>query len=92
MPSGFVLSEFKLFFYIAAEIRDFYAFLLHRISVTNGYATVCFGIEIVCYAERRSDLVLPAVSLADRTRFIKIGGEVFCKFVVNLNSLVAEFL
>ena len=85
-------SEFQLFFDIGNEVVCLYANLLHGIAVTDCYAAVVFGIEIVCDAERRADFVLAAIALADRACLILINREVLCEIIVNLHSLIAELL
>ena len=85
-------SEFEFLFDIFAEVCNLYALLLHGVSVTDCDATVIFRVKVICYAERRSDFVFSAVSLADRSRFIKVGREIFCELIVDFNSLIAELL
>ena len=68
------------------------SYLLHGISLTNGYAAVVFGFKVVGYAERSSDFVLAAISLTDRACFIKLNGKFLCKLVVKLKRLFGELL
>ena len=41
--------------------------LLHRIAVANRNAAVIFAVKIIGQAERRTDFILTAVTLSNRT-------------------------
>lgn len=58
-------SELNFFGKEVSNLIDRYSFLLHCITVTNSYAAIVFGIEIVGDAVRSSYLILAAVTFAD---------------------------
>ena len=60
-----LMSEIDLGSDICVELIDGETYLLHGVSVTYRDLTVGFGVEVIGYAERSSDLVLAAISLAD---------------------------
>ena len=64
---GVISLEFNLFSDVSVQLSDRNANLLHRVAVANRYAAVFLRIEVVSDAERGADLVLAAVTLADRT-------------------------
>ena len=57
-------------------ICDRHSFLLHRVTLTDCYATVLNTVEVVCDAEGSTDLVLSSVSLADSACIVIINAEV----------------
>src|SRR5450631_4590383 len=52
-----------------------YPFLLHIVTVTDGYGTVFFGLVIDRHAERGTDGVHTPVSLTDRVFFLVEAAE-----------------
>ena len=56
------MSEIDLGSDICVELIDGETYLLHGVSVTYRDLTVGFGVEVIGYAERSSDLVLAAIS------------------------------
>ena len=84
--------EFHFLFDISGEVFDLDTLLLHCISVTNGNAAVLDGVKVISYAERSTDLVLSSVTLADRACFVVVNAELLSEHIVNLASLLCEFL
>ena len=68
-------SELDLLCDISSNFLNLDALLLHRITVTNGYAAVLLGFKVHGNADRRTDLVLTAVALTDRACIVKINRE-----------------
>ena len=70
-----ILLEVALLSDIALELADGDADLLHGVTVTDGDAVVsrgilvAHGLEVHSDAQRRTDLILTAVTLADRRPF-----------------------
>ena len=87
-----VILEFESFVDVRLNLCHGNSYLLHGISVTNGYAAVVFGIEVVGNAEGSTDLVLAAISLTDRAGLVEVNGEFLSKLVVKLERLVGELL
>ena len=94
LPNGNALCflEFDFFCNVIFNFRQGDTNLLHSISVTNGYATVIFGIKVVGDAEGSTDFVLTAISLTDRACLVKLDIELLRKLVVKLESFVGELL
>ena len=84
--------EFKLLADVGLNLCHRNSYLLHGISVTNGYAAVTLGVEVVGDAEGSTDLVLAAVSLTDRAGLVEVDGEFLSKLVVKLERLVGKLL
>ena len=82
--------KFHSLFDIGNEILDLDSFLFHRIAVTDGYAAVVCGFEVVGNAEGSADFVLAAVTLTDGAGFVVVNHEVLCEHIVDLPSLFAE--
>ena len=87
-----MVLKLKLCRNVLLNLGDRKTNLLHRISVTNGNASVVLGIEVVGDAEGSTDLILTAISLTDRAGLIKLAGELLSKLVVKLESLLGELL
>ena len=49
----------------SVKILDLDSLLLHCVAMTDGHATICERIVVNCNAERCSDCILTAISLAD---------------------------
>ena len=77
---------------ICLHFRNGNTHLLHRISVTNGYAAVVLGVKVVGDAEGSTDLVLTAISLTDRAGLVKLAVELLRKLIEEIESLVRELL
>lgn len=82
--ASFKRLEFKFALDIGDRLVDGNADLLHRVAIAYGDGIVLCRLEIDGYAERRADLVLAAVSLADRPREVVRCGEVLSDLRVNL--------
>ena len=85
-------SELDLLCDISSNFLNPDALLLHRITVTNGYAAILLGLEIDGYAVRRTDLVLTAVALTDRACIVKINRELLSQLLPDRHSLVGQLL
>ena len=83
-------SECHFFLKVAYKFINRHSYLLHRVTVTDGYAAVVFGIEVVGDAVRSADFVLAAITLADGACVIKVDHKVLCKLVVHFKRLLAE--
>ena len=59
------ISIGKLFCKVVVEFVYSHSYLAHSVSVTDGDGVVLESVEVDGYAERRSYLVLTAVSFAD---------------------------
>ena len=68
------------------------AFLFHRVAVADSDHLVFDRLEVVCYAVRRSYLVLTAVALTYRTGFVVIDHEFLCEHVVDFTRAFAKLL
>ena len=88
----FIFLPFKLLFKICFEIFDFHSLLLHRIAVTYCHCAVFFGIEIIGYAERCTNLVLTAVSLTDVASVVKLAIVIFAQLCVDLLRAFVQLL
>ena len=86
------ILELNFFSDVCLNLCKGNSYLLHGISVTNGYAAVVLGIKIVGNAEGCTDLVLTAVSLADRACLVKLNGELLSKIIVKFKSLLGKLL
>ena len=65
------ILESKFISKISIQLVNLNTNLLHGITVTNSYHTICLGIEIVGYAERSTDLVLSSVTFTDVSTIIE---------------------
>lgn len=77
---------------IRLERVDRHALLRHRIAVADRHTAVLRTVEIVRDTERRADLILTAVALADGTGLVKIDHKALRKAVVNLERRAGELL
>ena len=66
------LLEFNHLFNDASQIFDLYSLLSHVITVSDGYAAIILRVKVYCNANRRSDGILSAVSLANASSLIVI--------------------
>ena len=64
-------SECKFICEVSIQLINLNTNLLHGITVTDSYHSVSFGIEIVGYAERSTDLVLSSVTFTDVSTIIE---------------------
>ena len=71
-----ILSECISVLDVLLYICDRHSFLLHRVTLTDCYATVLNAVEVVCDAEGSTDLVLSSVSLADSACIVIVNAEV----------------
>ena len=71
-----ILSERNSVLDVLLYICDRHSFLLHRVTLTDRYATVLNTVEVVCDAEWSTDLVLSSVSLTDSACIVIINAEV----------------
>ena len=83
-------SKLDLFRDVCVELVDPDALLLHGVAVADGHAAVVCGIKVVGDAERRADLVLTAVALADGAGLVKVGHKVLAQHVGDLACLCAQ--
>ena len=82
------MSEIDLGSDICVELIDGETYLLHGVSVTYRDLTVGFGVEVIGYAERSSDLVLAAISLADGAGVVEIDAVLFTESLADFPRLV----
>ncbi len=95
-PSG-VFLYFKflkrdLAFNISLKLAYGNSYLLHGISVTNGYATVGLGVKVVGNAKRSTDLVLTAVSLTDGACLVVVNVKILAEVVKYLLCALGKLL
>lgn len=64
-----------------AELRDRNPLLLHRVAVANSHSAVCERVVIDCDAERSTDGILTAISLADRVLLFVLAVEIELEIV-----------
>ncbi len=81
-----------------SSARQWDTHLLHGVPVANRDAIVrrgvlvAHGLEVHSDAQRRADLVFPAVALADGTGVVKVHHEVLAQLPIDLLGLGAELL
>ena len=85
-----VFSEFYFLCDIVVELVDRNSFLLHCIAVTDGHAAVLSAVEVIGDAERSTDLVLTAVTLADGACVVIFDHEIPGKLLKDLFSLFVK--
>ena len=86
------LSEVKLTVEPGFQLADRHPDLLHAVPVTDRDGLVRLGIEIVCDAERRSDLILSSVTLSDRSTVIKLAVVLLCQLITKLHRRFGKLL
>lgn len=82
-PILIVRLEFDGLFDVIAELVDGNANLFHGVALTNGNAVIFFGVEVVCDAKGRTDLIFTTVPFADRTGLVEIDHEFFGELLMN---------
>ena len=92
VSAKYFILEIKLLFEVRLKLCDGEADLLHGITLTDSYAAVLNGVEVVCNAEGSTDLVLSAVTLTDRACLVEVNAEVLCKLCIYLFSALGELL
>lgn len=84
--------EIDLLCNVRFKLVDLHTLLLHAVTVADGNAAVIFTVKVIRDAERRADLILAAIALADGTRIVKVNGKLLCERIVNLAGLFAQLL
>ena len=91
-------SEFALLGDIVTQLSDGNPNLLHGVTVTDGDAIVgrgglvAYGLEVHGDAQRGTDFVLTAVTLADGASIVEVHHKVLLQLTVDLLGLGAELL
>ena len=65
---------------VGFQIVHLHALLLHGVAVADGNGAGLFGLEVHADAERRADLVLTAVALADGAGLVVVHRELSDSF------------
>ena len=87
---GRMISERALLAQIRLDLADGHTHLLHRVALAHGHAVVggrvlvADGLEVKGDAERRADLVLAAIALADGAGLVVIDHELLAQLGIQL--------
>lgn len=84
--------EIDLLCNVRFKLVNLHTLLLHAVTVADGNAAVIFTVKVIRDAERRADLILAAIALADGTRIVKVNRKLLCERIVNLAGLFAQLL
>ena len=67
----------------AAKVLDLHALLLHGIALAYSHAAVTKAVVVNCDAERRTNGILAAITLADGVFFVVLVGEIILELIHN---------
>ena len=84
IPVSYLHLVFKFLLEVSLQIFDLHTLLLHRITITDSYSTICLRLKIVSHTERSTDLILSSVTLTDVSSVIEFAVEVLAQFSVYL--------
>ena len=65
-------------------------YLIHTIPFANGDTSVVFTFKVVCDTERRTYLILTAVSFANGAAVVKVTVEIMAEVLVDVKSLIGQ--
>ena len=74
----------KLILKVSLQLPDRNPHLFHGIPIPYRNGLILLGVEIVCDAERRANLILPPVTLPDSPPVVKLAVIILGKLLINL--------
>ena len=94
--SCFVLYEIKLecefLRKVSIQLVNLHTNLLHGVTVTDGHCAICLRLKVIGHAERRTNLILAAISLTDVTSVVKLTVILLAKLREDLLRALVQLL